>query len=187
MRSKGISTRKINLLVGWLLYPLGDLLGQVLLGRFSLERTGVITLLGGLLYRFEIPRWFLMLDNYRPASKAILLPFTNKSGPRTGHLNWLGRTLGAMAYFNPLWIARHVFFIYLATHQFQLPDGLSTVLIDCLKVGWQSFLANLPISLLGNYLIQEKLPYQYRFAGSAGLSAFMASLYALEYWFFQQR
>jgi hypothetical protein len=47
-------------------------------------------------------------------------------------------------------------------------------------------MTNLPLSLLGNYVIQEKLPADLRFAGSATLSAIMAGLYAIEYWFFSR-
>jgi hypothetical protein len=209
-RSKLISTLRNNLVVGWLLYPLGDLVAQLMLKHFCLERLLVITLLGGLVYRFEIPRWFLTLDNWSlppellqranlkgPAifslkgmALHLVKPFITMEANDTkrpimpGHLNWLGRTIGGMAYFNPLWIARHIFFIYLATHHFQFETNPVSVVGDCLKVGCQSFITNLPLSLLGNYVIQEKLPSDLRFAGSATLSAVMASLYAIEYWFF---
>lgn len=227
-RSKLISTLRNNLVVGWLLYPLGDLIAQLMLHHFCLERLIAITLMGGLVYRFEIPHWFLTLDNWsispemkqalsKPPRSAVLgmalnlvKPFitvtdndTNAAGDadtsctantsstaqrplRAGHLNWLGRTIGGMAYFNPLWIARHIFVIYLTTHHFQFETHPVSVVGDCLKVGCQSFMTNLPLSLLGNYVIQEKLPADLRFAGSATLSAVMAGLYAIEYWFFSR-
>ncbi len=168
-----ISEKTANLLIGWLLYPIGDLIGQLLLGKFEPERILVMTLVGGLLYRFEIPAWFKKLDSFEIAGEK---------------LNWIGRTVGAMLYFNPLWIARHVFFIYLATHQFQLgPDmrSFGAVILDCLSVGIKSFITNLPISVLGNLIIQTKLPVQYRFAGSATLSAIFAVSYAIEYLLFR--
>ncbi|MBP9094219.1 hypothetical protein KBI23_24600 [bacterium] len=167
------SEKTINLLVGWLLYPLGDLVGQVLLGKFEPERILVMTLVGGLLYRFEIPAWFRMLDSICIAGRP---------------LTWIGRTIGAMLYFNPLWIARHVFFIYLATHHFQLGtdfSGALAVILNCLVVGLKSFITNLPISVVGNLIIQTKLPVQYRFAGSATLSAIFAVSYAIEYLLFR--
>lgn len=220
-RSKLISTLRNNLVVGWLLYPLGDLIAQLMLNHFCLERLIAITLMGGLVYRFEIPHWFLTLDNWSisPKIKQALLepphstmmglalnlvkPFitvtdndshtagdaTSNAAKRplkTGHLNWLGRTIGGMAYFNPLWIARHIFVIYLTTHHFQFETHPVSVVGDCLKVGCQSFMTNLPLSLLGNFVIQEKLPADLRFAGSATLSAIMAGLYAIEYWFFSR-
>ena len=167
------SEQTINLLIGWLLYPLGDLVGQLLLGKFEPERILVMTLVGGLLYRFEIPAWFRMLDGISIAGKK---------------LTWIGRTIGAMLYFNPLWIARHVFFIYLATHHFQLGTDFSSavaVILNCLVVGLKSFIMNLPISVVGNLIIQTKLPMQYRFAGSATLSAIFAVSYAIEYLLFR--
>ncbi|CAN5414489.1 hypothetical protein BH11CYA1_BH11CYA1_44380 [soil metagenome] len=167
------SEKTINLLIGWLLYPIGDLVGQILLGKFEPERILVMTLIGGLLYRFEIPAWFKLLDSLTIAKQK---------------LNWVGRTLGAMLYFNPLWIARHVFFIFLATHHFQLGSdwpATEAILLDCLKVGYKSFLANLPLSVIGNFIIQTQLPIKYRFAGSASLSAIFAVSYAIEYLLFR--
>jgi hypothetical protein len=167
------SEKTINLLIGWLLYPLGDLVGQLLLGKFEPERILVMTLVGGLLYRFEIPAWFRILDSVSIAGKK---------------LTWIGRTIGAMLYFNPLWIARHVLFIYLATHHFQIGSDFNSaiaVIINCLVVGLKSFVTNLPISVVGNLIIQTKLPVQYRFAGSATLSAIFAISYAIEYLLFR--
>lgn len=163
-RSKLISTLRNNLVVGWLLYPLGDLIAQLMLNHFCLERLIAITLMGGLVYRFEIPRWFLTLDNWSSPeiNQAFLKPqhspmlgmalylikpfitlevndsdaaYDGKRPLKTGHLNWLGRTIGGMAYFNPLWIARHIFVIYLATHHFQFETHPLSVVGDCLKVG----------------------------------------------------
>ncbi|MBA4075638.1 MAG: hypothetical protein C0508_11405 [Cyanobacteria bacterium PR.023] len=167
------SEKTINSLIGWLLYPFGDLIGQLLLGKFEPSRILTMTLVGGLLYRFEIPAWFKMLDSISIHGK---------------QLNWIGRTIGAMLYFNPLWIGRHVFFIYLATHQFQVGNDMHSILSvisDCLLVGFKSFLANLPISIIGNLIIQTKLPIKYRFAGSAILSAIFAISYAIEYLLFR--
>jgi hypothetical protein len=93
-----------------------------------------------------------------------------------------------MLYFNPIWIGRHVFFIYLATHQFQVGTDMHSILsviAECLLVGFKSFLANLPISIIGNLIIQTKLPVKYRFAGSATLSAIFAISYAIEYLLFR--
>ncbi len=186
------SEKTTNLLVGWLLYPAGDLIGQLLMGKFELERVLVITLIGGLLYRIEIPAYFKLLSNITFSSERIkklplLETFTHATEARVYVLNWLGRTLGAMAYFNPLWIARHVFFIYLATHGFHFSDTTQAlnVVADCLSVGVKSFLVNLPMSVIGNFVIQTKLPVKYRFLGSASLSALMAISYAIEYKLFR--
>lgn len=104
---------------------------------------------------------------------------------KAGRLNWLGRTFGGMIYFNPLWIARHLFFIDLANNHFQV--NLMSSAAHCLQVGLESFITNLPVTFVGNYLIQEKLPAHLRFFGSALLSTFMAALYAVEFWFFRHK
>lgn len=181
----------INLVVGWILYPLGDFIGQCLLGTPSFERTVVIALMGGIIYRFEVPRWFAFLDKIRASEKrAKAFPFNlflKQEAEENGkhRLNWLGRTAGAMSYFNPLWIARHVFIIYVTTHHLSIEMESSKVVMHFVGLGLKSFIVNLPISIIGNYIIQERLPLTYRFAGSATLSGIFAISYALEYWFFK--
>lgn len=183
----------INLVVGWILYPLGDFIGQCLLGTLSFERTVVIALLGGIVYRFEVPRWFAFLDKIRVSEKRaktfplnlILKKDADADEEGKHKLNWLGRTAGAMSYFNPLWIARHVFIIYVTTHHLSIEMESSKVVMHFVGLGVKSFLVNLPISIIGNYIIQERLPLTYRFAGSATLSGIFAISYALEYWFFK--
>lgn len=179
------SQNSINLFIGWCLYPLGDLIGQLLLGKFSGGRLLVMTLMGGLVYRYEIPLWFKWLDSIK-FSKSSHLPkilFTESNDSLA--LSWVGRTLGAMLYFNPLWIARHVALIQYASDGFKWKLSFPESLSELLKVGVHSFLTNLPISLVGNYIIQKKLPLKYRFAGSATLSCLLSVAYAVEYHFFK--
>jgi len=82
------------------------------------------------------------------------------------------RTLLALLYFNPLWIARHLLFIRCFSGQW---EAVST---DLLRLGTSSFLANIPLAFLANYLIQNKLPSDWRFLSSAVFSALMAIYYA---------
>jgi hypothetical protein len=97
------------------------------------------------------------------------------------HLNWLGRTLGAILYFNPLWIIRHMLFIRLGSN----PSSLLTAGAwrDCAIVGAKSFLLNLPISFTGNYIIQMRMPLRWRFLASSIMSAILACGYAMMYRF----
>ncbi|MBN8659945.1 MAG: hypothetical protein BWY75_00915 [bacterium ADurb.Bin425] len=196
MNNQDSFQKNLNLAVGWLLYPTGDFLGQLILhpSHISIERLLAITLMGGLVYRFEIPRWFKTLDSIKFDDETIekfqLLKLLTRENPaETAHkqiLNWLGRTLGAMLYFNPLWISRHIYVIFISTnHQF-MPSNMTPLAAvgHFLAVGGNSFLINLPISFLGNYIIQQRLPITYRFLGSATLSSLMAILYAVAYWLF---
>lgn len=187
-----VSEKTTNLLVGWLLYPLGDLIGQLLLEKFEIERILVLTFVGGLLYRIEIPAYFKLLSGISFSGEQLqnfgVLKYVTQAGADDRFiLNWLGRTLGAIAYFNPLWIARHVFFIYLATHSFHFSDvsQAMAVVVDCMQVGLKSFVVNLPMSVIGNFIIQTKLSVKHRFFGSATLSALMAISYAIEYRLFR--
>ena len=194
MQAKEQIQTRINLLVGLLLYPLGDFLGQLFLSGFSPSaiswpRIITIALVGSLLYRFEIPRWFKVLESIkvdgRKAEKSPLRYLFREAADGRFVLNWLGRTGFAMLYFNPLWIARHVFFIYLSTHNFQVSMPLGEAVPHFLMLGLKAFLANLPISIVGNYIIQQKIKPEYRFAGSATLSGIFAISYAIEYWLFK--
>ena len=194
MQAKDQFKNRINLLVGLILYPLGDLLGQLILAGFSPQaiswpRLLTIALVGSLLYRFEIPRWFALLESInfaKPKAETTPLRYLLKEAQNGRFvLNWLGRTGFAMLYFNPLWIARHVFFIYLSTHNFHLEMPLDQALSHFLVLGLKAFLTNLPISIVGNFIIQQKIKPEYRFAGSATLSGIFAVSYAIEYWLFK--
>jgi hypothetical protein len=176
-----------NTVIACLLYPIGDLIGQLLLGDFNLERTICIALVGSLLYRFEVPAWFRFIDQLRVSDKnqkrfALLF---SQSEPDNHPLNWLGRTIGSMLYFNPLWIARHVFIIYMSTHHMQLNMAPLAAVGHFILTGLKAFLTNMPISIIGNYIIQQKLKPQQRFLGSATLSGIFSITYAIEYILFK--
>jgi hypothetical protein len=169
-----------DILVGWTVYPAGDLLAQLLSGG-SIEpmRIVVMALAGGLLYRYEVPWWFRKLDEWTIPEGSALGMFARDDR----HLNWLGRTVGAILYFNPMWVARHMLLIRLGSDPASLLPILPA-LRDALVVGAKSFLVNLPISFIGNYIIQMKIPLKWRFLASSIFSGILAAAYALAYRYF---
>ena len=116
-------------------------------------------LVGATIYAFEIPNYFAWIDK--------------KTTDLNGVKKTLAKTALAIAYFNPLWIFRHLVFIKLFSGNYeQINEQL--LIIAC----W-SFLANIPISFAANYLIQNKVRLDWRFMASAIFSALMAIYYAL--------
>jgi len=117
-----------------------------------------MAVLGGTLYALEIPNYFAWIEK--------------KTASFTGWKKTLGKTGLAIAYFNPLWIFRHLVFIKIFTSQF---DQIN---MNLLKIAGLSFLVNIPISLVANYFIQNKIKLNWRFLASAIFSALMAIYYA---------
>ena len=147
-----------------LIYSAGDTAAALISGSFSLTRLAGMMLIGATVYALEIPNYFAWIDRKVTTKKPL---------KRAAH-----RTALAMAYFNPLWIARHLLFIKLASLD------LDAVGVDLLILGTKSFAFNIPISALANYIIQVRLPLRWRFVGSATFSALMAVYYALAGFFF---
>lgn len=116
-------------------------------------------LVGAIIYSFEIPNYFVWIDKKTSAHKGIKKTFL-----KTGL---------AIAYFNPLWIFRHLVFIKLFAGNY---EQINSAL---LLIAFWSFLANIPISLLANYMIQNKIRLDWRFVASAIFSGLMAIYYAL--------
>lgn len=144
---------RTNVLRGAVIYTAGDTVAALILGDFLWTRMLGISAVGALVYALEIPHYFQWIDR--------------------GQTTALSRTTLAMLYFNPLWIGRHLLFIYLFSGQMEeLRWGL-------LVVACYSFLANIPLSLLGNYLVQNVVRLPWRFFASAVFSALMAVYYAL--------
>ena len=116
-------------------------------------------LVGATIYAFEIPNYFDWIVK------------------KTEHLKGLKATLFktglAILYFNPLWIARHLFFIKLFSGEF---ESINWSLIE---IAFWSFLANILISFFANYIVQNKFKLKWRFLASAIFSAIMAIYYAL--------
>ena len=157
---KKINYTWANIWSGVLIYAIGDTLATLITGDISLGRMIGMAFLGGTIYAIEVPNWFLLIDKWTKKCKR---------GWQTGTL----RMLLAMAYFNPLWIARHILFIDLFTGQFE------NITWGLLNVGWMSFLMNIPLSILGNYLIQNKLRYEHRYVANCIFSSIMAISYAM--------
>ena len=140
--------QKRRVVAGAILYPVGDALGALLTGSFTWGRFLGLSLVGASLYAWEVPLAFSIisgLSEERPLRKLLL----------------------ALLYFNPLWIARHLFFLRLFSGQALLASGL-------LAASLSSFLISLPLSAVGNYVVQNKLPLSHRFLGSATFSGIMA-------------
>lgn len=114
---------------------------------------------GATIYAFEIPNYFAWIDK-----KTISFNGIKKT---------LIKTILAIAYFNPLWIFRHLAFIKLFS------DNHDQINAYLLTIALWSFLANIPISFIANYLIQNKVKLDWRFLASAIFSAITAIYYAL--------
>jgi len=131
---------------------------MIVRNEFQLDRALGILIIGATLYATEIPTYFGWIDRrfakddrWNPLKKAVL----------------------AQAFFNPLWIARHLLFIRLFSGRWNEIDW------QLLRIGLDSFLLILPIGLLMNYLIQNRVPLTWRFLASALYSALMAIYFAL--------
>ncbi len=153
-----------NILRGGIIYTCGDSVAALISGEFSFIRFAGILLIGATLYAFEIPNYFKWIDK--------------KTSDHSGIKASLYRTLLAILYFNPLWITRHLFFIKLIS----LRTG--EISLNLFQIGLWSFLVNIPISLLCNFIIQNKIPLKWRFLASAIFSSIMAIYYAMSaVWF----
>lgn len=151
--------KKKNILKGALIYSAGDTIAALLLGEFSWYRLLGMVLVGATFYAFEIPNYFDWI--------------VKKTQFLTGIKATLTKTLLAILYFNPLWIARHLLFIKLFSGQFE------AIGFNLLEIAFWSFLVNIPISFIANYIIQNRFKLNWRFLGSAVFSALMAIYYAL--------
>lgn len=153
-----------NIWRGIIIYSVGDTIAALILAEFSIYRMVGIMFVGGTFYALEIPNYFRWIDSQIADSGNLL--------------DSVKRSMLPMLYFNPLWIFRHLFFIQFFSGNWQ-------------KIGWElftigtwSFLVNIPISLLGNHIIQNKLPYHWRFFGSSVFSGLLAIYYAFSEVFF---
>ncbi|OWP63637.1 hypothetical protein CDA63_07540 [Hymenobacter amundsenii] len=150
-----------NLVRGFLIYAAGDTAAALLLHEFSWSRLIGMALIGGLLYSVEVPAYFRWIDNRLPP------------GPGASAGRRWGRAALSLAYFNPLWIARHFVFLRLVSGH---PEQVT---LDLLPLATKSFLINAPVSLLVNYYIQNKVSAEWRFVASAIFSGIMAVYYAV--------
>jgi len=150
---------KNNIIKGALIYSIGDSIAALILHEFSLTRLFGMAFIGATFYAFEIPNYFNWIET--------------KTKNLKGFTYLISKTGLAIAYFNPLWIARHLFFIKLFSGNFEALN------FNLLYIAWISFLVNIPISFFANFIIQTKTPLKWRFFASAIFSALMAIYYAL--------
>ena len=148
-----------DILRGALIYASGDTVASLILQEFLWSRLIGMMVIGATVYAFEIPNYFRWIDS--------------RVQPLKGFKHSLAKMGLAILYFNPLWIARHLFFILLFSGQFH------AVSWDILRIASWSFLVNIPLSLIANYLIQNRINLKYRFMASAVFSALMAVWYAV--------
>ena len=154
-----LSYTKSNIIRGAIIYSTGDTIAALLLNEFSWYRLLGMVCIGATIYAFEIPNYFSWIERRT-------IEYSN-------HKLTFAKTSLAIAYFNPLWIFRHLVFIKLFT------VNLNQIDVSLFKIALWSFLANIPISFIANYLIQNKVRLSWRFLASAIFSAFMAIYYAL--------
>jgi hypothetical protein len=167
MKNKRIKLQftKQNILKGALIYSAGDSIAAILLDEFTIFRLLGMILVGATIYAFEIPNYFSWIDK-----KTTNLSDVKKTLAKTGL---------AIAYFNPIWIFRHLAFIKLFSGNF------IDINFNLLQIAGISFLVNIPISFIANYGIQNKIKLDWRFIASAIFSAIMAIYYALSETIFQ--
>ncbi|AUC75194.1 hypothetical protein CW732_05690 [Olleya sp. Bg11-27] len=148
-----------NILKGALIYSAGDTIAALIVDEFYWHRLLGMAFVGATFYAFEIPNYFDWI--------------VKKTKDLKGARAVLSKTGLAIAYFNPLWVARHLLFIKLFSAQF------NAIGFNLIQIAFWSFLVNIPISFLANYLIQNRFKLKWRFLGSAIYSAIMAIYYAL--------
>ena len=153
-----------NSIAGALIYTTGDAIAALLSGECHSYRLLGMLLIGSTVYAFEIPNCFNWITKVTRQYSGLKLS--------------LYKTGLAMLYFNPLWIARHLFFIKLLSFKTE------EINVDLFRIALWSFVVNIPISLIANYAIQNKMPLHLRFFASAVFSGLMAVYYALSaVWF----
>jgi len=148
-----------NSISGFFVYSAGDTIATLLTGNFSVARMVGMAFLGAMIYAIEIPSWFAFIDKTIPKKDDL------ESKTK--------RILLAVAFFNPIWIARHMLFISLFSGKWQ---SLSW---NILGAATMSFLTNIPVSIFVNYCIQNKLRPEWRYYASSAFSALMGIAYAL--------
>lgn len=147
-----------NIIRGGIIYTLGDTIATFITGEVQLTRILGMLIIGATIYAFEIPNFFLWVHDLRLGS-------TLKAK--------IARTLIVVAYFNPLWISRHLLFISIISLRF---ENINWDLID---LGVHSFLYGLPVMIPANYIIQNVITYKWRFIASAIFSGITVIYYAL--------
>lgn len=156
---------KHNILRGAIIYASGDTIAALIINEFSLMRLLGMVLIGATVYAFEIPNYFAWIEK--------------KTKDLTGLKLQVYKTSLAIIYFNPLWISRHLLFIML------MSGRIGELSWDLIRIGSLSFLVNIPLVIIANYVIQNRIRLKWRFLSSAVFSALMAIYYALSIVFFK--
>lgn len=146
---------KNNILRGMFIYSAGDTIANLIRGDFLPMRILGVMILGGTIYALEIPNYFLWIEK----------KITHLKHPK------IIKTVLAISYFNPLWIARHIFFLNIFSH--------GKIGWFILNIGLKSFIGALPITIAGNFIIQNIIPIKFRFLASGIFSGLLAIYYAL--------
>ena len=107
--------RRRDVLQGIVVYTAGDTAAALVLGEASWMRALVVALVGGFVYALEVPAYFRWIDRRVSGKRGLRLGMT--------------RTALALAYFNPLWIARHLFFLRAAVADWD------AITFDLLRIG----------------------------------------------------
>ena len=176
---KSIEITRTDKLSGLIIYPLGDLIAQLILGDVSFLRLFFVALLGRFIYAIEIPKWFGFLASLKKRNPVTIISqtFWEKENEQP-HLNWLGKTIGATVWFHPIWIARHMLVIELANIVSGKTDFIE-FLPEALKLGTMSYIGQFPVAVVVNYIIICKLSEKTRFIWSSVFSGLLAIYYAI--------
>ena len=145
-------------ITGGVTYALGDTIAVLITGEFQFYRLLGMLMLGSTLYAIEIPAYFRWLD---------------QRYQRSGLVNAVKRMGMTVAFFNPLWIARHLLFIKLFAGYW---ESISWAL---LTIASYSFVSCLVVALPLNYLIQNCMPLTWRFFASSVFSGLLAIYFSL--------
>jgi len=176
---KSIPISKVDKLSGLIIYPLGDLIAQLILGEVSFLRLFFVALLGRFVYAIEMPKWFGFLANW----KSVKMPssyfkfFCTQTNEGVA-LNWLGKTLGTTFWFHPLWIARHMLVLELANIVIG-KTSLLAFLPQAVSLGSISFVLQFPVAVVVNYIIICRLNEKSRFICASIFSGMLAIYYAV--------
>ena len=176
-----ISVTKLDKISGWLLYPISDLIAQLIIGDVSLLRIFIVAVVGRYVYAIETPKWFGFLATWARLNtpQGLSRFFWSKSETEsTYQFNWLSKTLGTTFWFNPLWIARHMIILELA-NILTGKTGFISFLPQALYLGSVSFLMQLPVTLVVNYIIICHLTERTRFFWASVFSGTLSIYYAV--------
>lgn len=155
---------KQNSVKGGLIYLLGDLFASYISDEVSWHRILGMLFIGATLYAIEIPIYFAWIDKITSKFKGVKLSII--------------KTFLAIAFFNPLWITRHFIIILIISNK------IDEINFSLLNIALMSFLVNIPISFIANFIIQNKIKLEGRFIASAVFSGLMAVYYAMSInWF----